>query len=80
MAGNGGRTRGKGFVQLTRAGRRSTPHSNTRRPSWWNTPFPGSLVTVPLNIRRHPPSAARFLFQRHRCHVNPFWNIQIGNA
>ena len=56
MAGNGGRTRGKGFVQLTRAGRRSTPRSNTRRPSWRNTPFPGSPVTVPLNIRRHPPS------------------------
>ena len=33
MAGNGGRTRGKGFVRLTRAGRRSTPRSNTRRPS-----------------------------------------------
>ena len=56
MAGNGGRTRGKGFVRLTRAGRRSTPRSNTRRPSWRNTPFPGSPVTVPLNIRRHPPS------------------------
>ena len=56
MAGNGGRTRGKGFVRLTRAGRRSPPRSNTRRPSWRNTPFPGSPVTVPLNIRRHPPS------------------------
>ena len=56
MAGNGGRTRGKGFVRLTRAGRRSTPRSNTRRPSWRNTPFSGSPVTVPLNIRRHPPS------------------------
>ena len=59
MAGNGGRGRGKGFVRLTRAGRRSTPRSNTRRPSWRNTPFPGSSVTVPLNIRRHPPSACR---------------------
>ncbi len=43
MAGNGGRGRGKGFVRLTRAGRRSTPRSNTRRPSWRNTPFPGLL-------------------------------------
>ena len=43
MAGNGGRGRGKGFVRLTRAGRRSSPHSNTRRPSWRNTPFPGLL-------------------------------------
>ena len=57
MAGNGGRTRGKGFVRLTRAGRRSTPRSNTRRPSWRYTPFPGSRVTVPLNIRHRPPSA-----------------------
>jgi hypothetical protein len=56
MAGNGGRTRGKGFVRLTRAGCSDTPRSNTRRPSWRNTPFPGSSVTVPLNIRRHPPS------------------------
>ena len=55
MAGNGGRTRGKGFVRLTRAGRSVAPRSNTRRPSWRNTPFPGSPVTVPLNIRRHPP-------------------------
>ena len=56
MAGNGGRGRGKGFVRLTRAGCSDAPRSNTRRPSWRNTPFPGSPVTVPLTIRRHPPS------------------------
>ena len=57
MAGNGGRGRGKGVVRLTRAGD-GAPRAQTHAGRPDGTPLsPGSSVTVPLNIRRHPPSA-----------------------